>query len=300
MKLLEWAKLVTLVSVHFLEIWTSKKAQNPWFLTLLTSKCASRHISVRFFDIWTSKSGQNPSFFTLLTWKFVSRHNGVHFFDMWTSKSGPNPHLCTFLLGNVLRAVTACTFSTSQLPKVVREWCVLYTTTACNFLISHLARWLRTRRFSEPTFRPPRATNHWKNSESRLSYLFANVHLLSSLSFSSLICSLLVFSALTLPTFAFPSVRIVGSLTSKLPSISGSCEYPWDISSRIWYLMYLSVSENVMQHENALVIPPWKDWKWMTIPFKWQSKTCFDHGTYVVHMWESHGLSMVNHQHDSW
>ena len=32
---------------------------------------------------------------------------------------------CTFWLGNVLRATTACTFSTSQLPKVVRQWCVL-------------------------------------------------------------------------------------------------------------------------------------------------------------------------------
>ena len=32
---------------------------------------------------------------------------------------------CTFWLRNVLRAKTACTFSTSQLPNVVREWCVL-------------------------------------------------------------------------------------------------------------------------------------------------------------------------------
>ena len=30
--------------------------------------------------------------------------------------------------------------------------------------ISHLASWLRTRRFSEPTFRPSGATNHWKNT----------------------------------------------------------------------------------------------------------------------------------------
>ena len=28
---------------------------------------------------------------------------------------------CTFLLGNVLHATTACAFSTSQLPKVVRD-----------------------------------------------------------------------------------------------------------------------------------------------------------------------------------
>ena len=86
------------------------------------------------------------------------------------------------------------------------------------FFISHLARLLRTRRFSEPTFRPSRATNHWKNSFSRLSYLFAHLDLLSSGSFSSLSLSLLLFSSLTLPTSAFPSAHIVGSLTSKLPS----------------------------------------------------------------------------------
>ena len=39
------------------------------------------------------------------------------------------PVFCTFWLGNVLRATTACTFSTSQLPKVVRPWCVLYILT---------------------------------------------------------------------------------------------------------------------------------------------------------------------------
>ena len=41
------------------------------------------------------------------------------------------PLVCwTFLLGNVLRAATAWTFSTSQLPKVVRTWCVLYILTS--------------------------------------------------------------------------------------------------------------------------------------------------------------------------
>ena len=47
----------------------------------------------------------------------------------------------TFWLGNVLRATTACTFSTSQLPKVVRTWGVSVTnvlraTTACTFSTS--------------------------------------------------------------------------------------------------------------------------------------------------------------------
>ena len=59
-----------------------------------------------------------------------------------------------------------------------------------------------------------------KHSESGLSYLFAHLHLLSSHSFSSLLFSLLGLSSLTLPTSAFPSVHIVGSLTSKLPSDS--------------------------------------------------------------------------------
>ena len=37
---------------------------------------------------------------------------------------------CTFSLRNLLRATRACTFSTSQLPKVVRTWCVLYIFTS--------------------------------------------------------------------------------------------------------------------------------------------------------------------------
>ena len=129
----------------------------------------------------------------------------------------------TFWLGNLLRATTACTFSTSQLPKVVRTWCVLYiltwkslrATTACNFSS-------RTRRFSEPTFGPSGDTNHWKNTVFRdFSYLFAHLHRLSSDSFSSTLLSsnLSLLSASALLCFCFSSVHIVGSLTSKLPSI---------------------------------------------------------------------------------
>ena len=91
--------------------------------------------------------------------------------------------------------------------------------TGVQFFISHLASWLRTRRFSEVNFRPSGAPNQRKkHSESWLSYLFAHLHLLASHFFSSLIVSLLDFSSLTLPTSAFPFLHIVGSLTSKLPS----------------------------------------------------------------------------------
>ena len=58
-----------------------------------------------------------------------------------------------------------------------------------------------------------------KHSVSRLSYLFAHLHLLSSDSFSSTLLSsnLSLLSASSL--LCFSSVHIVGSLTSKLPSI---------------------------------------------------------------------------------
>ena len=114
---------------------------------------------------------------------------------------------CTFSLGNVLRATAACTFSTSQLPKVVRHWCVLYVFTwkcasrhnGVHFFISHLASWLRTRRFSEPTFRPSGATNHWKNTVNRDFPTFSRICIFFLLIFSLLTC---LFS-LTLPCSAF-------------------------------------------------------------------------------------------------
>ena len=46
-------------------------------------------------------------------------------FQKWSERGV----FCTFWLRNVLRATTACTFSTSQLPKVVRSWCVLHILT---------------------------------------------------------------------------------------------------------------------------------------------------------------------------
>ena len=114
-------------------------------LYILTSKCASRHNEVHFFDICNlpkvvrtpsvfgtfllqnvlrattvctfstsqlPKVVRTPGVFNILTSKCASRHNGVHFFDIATSKSGPAPEVfCTFWLGNVLRATTACNFS---------------------------------------------------------------------------------------------------------------------------------------------------------------------------------------------
>ena len=247
-KLLKLVKLVKLISVYFFDICTSKKAQNPQFFTLLTSKCASRHNGVHFFDTFSTseppKVVRSWGVLYILTWKCASRHNGVHFFDIATSKSGPELRcfihfdlemcfapqrralfrhrnfqkwsgaevFCTFWLGNVLRATTACTFSTSQLPKVVRTWGVLYILTwkcasrhnGMQFFIAPVASWVHTCRFSEPTFRPSGATNHWKNTVFRDFPTFSCICIFCPLTLSLLIFSLLIFLfSLPLPCSAF-------------------------------------------------------------------------------------------------
>ena len=128
----------------------------------------------------------------------------------------------------MLRATTACTFPTSQLPKVVRAWCVLYILTSkyasrhngVQFFISPVASWLRTRRFSEPTFRPSGATNHWKNTVFRDFPTFSRICIFCLLTLSLLLFFLLIFLFLYASSLlCFSSLHIVGSLTSKLPSI---------------------------------------------------------------------------------
>ena len=165
-----------------------------------------------FFDIWTSKSGPRMVCFVHfdLEMCFAPQRRALFRHRNFQKWSGAEV-FCTFWLGNVLRATTACTFSTSQLPKVVRSWGVLYILTwkcasrhngvhffdistsksgpdpwgvlyiltwkcasrhnGVQFCIAPVASWLRTRRFSEPTFRPSGATNHWKNTEFREFFL---------------------------------------------------------------------------------------------------------------------------------
>ena len=126
---------------------------------------------VHFFDISTAKSGPELVCFVHFDFEMCFAPQRCALFRHLNCQTSSDAEVfCTFWLGNVLRATTACTFSTSQLPKVVRPWCVLYILTSkcasrhngVQFFISHLASWLRTRRFSEPTFRPSGATNHWK------------------------------------------------------------------------------------------------------------------------------------------
>ena len=114
----------------------------------------------------------------------------------------------------MLRATTAYTFSTSQLPKVFRTPGVFnILTSKCasrhngvQFFISHLASWLRTRRFSEPTFRPSGATNHWKNTVNRDFPTFSRICIFFLLTLCLLLFSLLIF-LFSLPKFRSQNVK---------------------------------------------------------------------------------------------
>jgi hypothetical protein len=173
-------------------------------LCILNWKCASRHNSVQLFSTsarqkvvracgvfniltWKATTACNFStsqlskvvwdrqFLTLLTWRCASRHTGVHFFDISSSKSAPtlvcfvhDLEMCfvapsqlpkvvrtwclmSFFTWKCVRATTAYTFSTSRLLELLRSWGALRILTwkcasrynGVQLFISHLARWLR-------------------------------------------------------------------------------------------------------------------------------------------------------------
>ena len=89
-----------------------KVVRDRQFLTLLTWKCASRHNGVHFFDIATSKSGPRPSVFNTfdLEMCFAPQRRALFRHRNFQKWSGAGV-FCTFSLPNVLRATTACTFS---------------------------------------------------------------------------------------------------------------------------------------------------------------------------------------------
>ena len=146
------------------------RAVREWcVLYIWASKCAWRHNGMHFFGISTSKSGPNMVCFVHFDFDmcFALQQHAL-FRHLNFQKCSDIGVLCAFWLGNVLRAKTAHLF------------------------ISHLARWLHTRRFSEPTFRPSGATNHWKHtgdfstfSRTCIFFLLTLSPLWSSLFFSS-------------------------------------------------------------------------------------------------------------------
>ena len=124
-----------------------------------------------------------------------------HFFDIWTSKSGPRPSVFNTFDFEMCFAPQRCALFRHLNFQKWSEHGVLYILTwkcasrhhGVQLFISHLASWVRTRRFSEPTFRPSGATNHWKNTVNRDFPTFSRI----------CIFFLLIFSLLTLLTSAF-------------------------------------------------------------------------------------------------
>ena len=146
--------------------------------------------------LWTSKSAPYPTVFCTFDFEmcFAPQRRAL-FRHLNFQKCSEPLSFIHFWLRNVLCATTACTFSTSQCPKV----CFVHFAFEMLFApqrraIFHLssARGIRTRRSSGPTFRPSGATNR-KNTMFRDFPTFSRTW----------IFFLLLFSSLTLPISAF-------------------------------------------------------------------------------------------------
>ena len=129
----------------------------------------------------------------------------------------------------MLCAPTACTCSTSQLLKVPRSrqfwafftWKRALRRSSMYVFIFHLQTWLRTRRFSDPTFRLP-------EPQSRKNIVFCDFPTLPRtciffiLSFSDLLFSCLLFSSLlSLSLLTFPWVTLSGLMAPLVFLVSG-------------------------------------------------------------------------------
>ena len=157
-----------------------KVVRDRQFLTLLTWKCASRHNGVHFFDISTSKSGPRPSVFNTfdLEMCFAPQRRALFRHRNFKKWSGAEV-FCTFWLGNVLRATTACTFSSLIWPDA----------SAPAALASLL-------------FDPPEPQIIGK-TQWIATFCVSRICIFFLLTLSLLIFSLLIFSLLTLLTSAF-------------------------------------------------------------------------------------------------
>ena len=207
--------------MHFFHISTSKSGLSPSGFNTFDFQilCASGHNGVHFFDSLPSKSGLRPSGFNTLTSKFyvLRTTTACIFSTAHLPKVVWDRQFLTLLTSKfyVLRATTACIFSTAQLPNALRMWGVFTLFTwkcasrhnGAHFFISHLASWLRTRRFSEVTFRPPATFLLFRTPASFSFSLFLLSDFLSS--------SLLLSDSFHI---CFSPAHIAGSFTSKLPS----------------------------------------------------------------------------------
>ena len=202
--------------------------QNAGVLYILPCKCASRHSGVQFFDIKPPKSGPYPSVFPHFDLQICFAPQRRCIFQQRNFQNG-SAHVvfCAFWLANVLRATGAWHFSPSQLPKWLRECGVLHILTFKSafrhsrvpFFTCPPNSSLRTRRFSEPTFRTSGTTIHWENTAIRdftnifracwtaCEWLYTHVDLLAS----DLTDVDLLATDMTAVRLCFSTLHIVGS-----------------------------------------------------------------------------------------
>ena len=150
--------------------------QNVGALCILTYTCASCHSGVQFLDIGSSKSAPYPSVFSHfhLQMCFAPQRRTI-LPDRSFQNVHENMSFSTFWLTYVLRATAACDFWTSERPKLVRPcgvfriltWKCASRHSGVPFFICLLNSYLRTRRFSEATFRTSGTTNHWTDTAIR-------------------------------------------------------------------------------------------------------------------------------------
>ena len=190
-----------------------KWSENGVFLTFSLPNVLRATTACTFSTSQLLKVVRNPCVFNFFTSKCASPQQRALFRHLNFQKWSENGVFLASSLTNVLRATTACTLSTSQLPKVVREWCVFCTfwlrnvlraTTACTFS-SLWPDGSAPAALASLLFDPPEPQNIGKTQCFATFLPFCAPELLSSDSLPSLVFSLLLFSSLWL----FPSLLFI-------------------------------------------------------------------------------------------
>ena len=159
----------------------------------------------------TSKSAPNLTIFNTFDFKMCFAPQWrVLFQQLNFQKCSGNGVPLPFGLPNVLPARAVCTFSTSQLPKVIRTW-QFFTVLTSKRASCHNGVHFFNSSTSKSAPRTvcfllldlPEPQNLGKTQCFATFFLYVHMHLLSFDSFSSLIFFLLLFSSLSLPTSSF-------------------------------------------------------------------------------------------------
>ena len=215
-------------------IWTSKRGPGPSVFRTFGFEMCFAPTACTFSTSQLRHWGVLP----ILTSKCASHRNGMHFFNISTSKSAPTRRCFLHFDFEMCSAPQRCTFSTSQLPKALWDWGALrLLTSKCasrhnrvNFLnIATSTSAPNMRCFVHFDFKmcfapqrrtcfinPPQPQNIGKTQCFATFLPFRAPG--SSFFWLSLLWSSFFFSSPLLFYLAFPAVRTVGSLTSKLAS----------------------------------------------------------------------------------